>query len=96
MGLLDLLGFGGGNISNKTIYRDNIINIPGNRFNREVRLSIDGKTLALSGEKLRDLLAGWAEGGITLSRLAQKLKSAGLDGAQYERRREIIKILERK
>lgn len=75
------------------IYSSKIKNLPGSRFNRQVIVQMGGKKLPLQGEKLRDYLAGLAQGGITYTSLEEKLKRAGLKDKQYNKRVEIMKVL---
>jgi len=75
------------------IYKSQIENIPGSRFNRAVKLKAGDKVELLEEEKLRDALAGMAAGGVSLEQFENKLKKAGLEGPQYKRRKEILNIL---
>lgn len=88
MSILDLI-FGTG----KKVYRSTIEGISGAVFRREVKIKISGQEKKLVGEALRDELARMAGGGISLTSLEEKLKKLGLKDKQYERRREIMRII---
>jgi len=77
----------------KKIYKSQIENMPGSRFSRAVKIKIGDEVKLLDKEKLRDALARMAAGGISLGQFEKKLKKAGLEGAQHERRKEILNIL---
>lgn len=79
--------------SGPKIYRSAVLRIPGSRFNRQVRLKVGGDERSLVGESLRNYLAGLAGGGISFTSMEEKLKTAGLKGKQYERRKEIMATL---
>ncbi|RLC38772.1 hypothetical protein DRH27_01435 [Candidatus Falkowbacteria bacterium] len=91
MGIFDTIV--GSITGGKKIYKSQIQDVPGSRFYRSVRLNVKDKVEQLEGEELRDLLAGMVAGGISLTNMEKKLKKAGLEGAQYERRKEILNIL---
>ena len=77
----------------KKIYRSQIEKIPGSRFARSVKIKIGDEAKRLDRENLRDKLSDMVAGGVSLKQLEKKLKKAGLEGEQYERRKEIIEII---
>ena len=77
----------------KKIYRSAIENIPGHKFGRQVKMKTAAGECFLFGESLRDAIAALADNGVSLTTLEERLKKAGVGGDQYERRREIMRVI---
>jgi hypothetical protein len=88
--------FGGGKRTPAiAIYGDNVRQLPGSVFPREVKLKIDGEVRTLKETALRDHLVSLCQNGITLTLLEERLKKDGLVEDQMDRRKEIIGLLEK-
>ncbi len=88
MSLLDLI-FG----SPKKIYASQIQKIPASVFNREVKLTVGGKTDVYKEFKLRDVLERMSHNGITITKMEENLKNMGLKDGQFEKRKYLIDLV---
>lgn len=67
-----------------------------NKFNKEVKLKIDGEFQTLKGGTLKKYIAGAVKGGRTITSMEEKLIKSGMQGMQWEKRKEIMKVLKEK
>jgi len=76
------------------LFKSNVNELSSNEFDREIKIMKDGEQITMKQNELKKYLADLFEGGRTLSSVEKKLIKDGLEGGQWERRKEIIKILE--
>jgi hypothetical protein len=98
MGLLNTLKeylYLGSNEKGEKIYGETIKQMPLSLFEWQARVKIGGEVKDLSGEALRDFIAGLARNGVSLTQLDRRLKQAGLGDNQYALRQRILREVEK-
>ncbi len=96
MGLLNTLKeylYLGSSEKGEKIYEQTISQMPLRLFNWSARVKVGGEVKDLSGEALRDFIAGLARNGVSLSQLDRSLKKVGLRNNQYALRQRILRAV---
>ena len=94
MGLLDLIFGGSSRYPHIKVYGEIIERIPAFRFSRDLIVTLNGEKQTISGQKTKDMLKRFVQGGKSLNLLDEKLKSIGLSGDKLEKRKWLMGIIE--